>query len=160
MKRIIIVLLCVFCIFLSACSQDAESEIGALFQAEKVYFKYSGIEYEFVPKSGSFTVLNGGYEGMLVLFNEQGCAASCNGFSIQTKSNSFPPLKGFYLLHNAFERNINSIVTTDDGAYALLIDSSRFLVYYNTDIKKIEKLIAETADGVFEYTVLTSEETD
>lgn len=157
LKKILVILLCVF---LCSCSHSAESEISIFFQREKIYFEYSEITYEFNPKSESFIALNGEYKGMSVSFGTQGCVVNCNEFCIKTETNSFPPLKGFYSLYNAFKNNPSSVVSTDDGAYALLIDSSRFLVYYNTDNKKTEKLIAETADGVFEYTVNASEETD
>ncbi len=157
LKKIWIIFIC---LLMCSCSADSDKMIKKFIESEVLYFEYLNTKYEFSVHAGEFTALDGRYKGMTVLFDESGCVIRYGEFSIETQGNNMPYLKAIQQLCYAFKNNGDSAVITDDGAYALLIDSSRFLVYYNTDNEKIDKLIAETADGVFEYTVLTSEETD
>lgn len=157
LKRLSIILICVL---LCSCSASDGGKIRKFTESKEILFEYAGIKYEFNQEANTFTSKSGALTDTVFSFTESGCIIRCGEVSLKTQANSLPHLKSFYALFEAFKYNGDSAVITDDGAYALLIDSSRFLVYYNTDAERIDRLIAETADGVFEYTVLESEETD
>lgn len=156
-KKLFVFLLC---LMTCSCRANSESGISDFFSQETVHFEYMETEYEYNAEKGSFTYLSGDYMGMCVYFDESGCIITYGGFSLKTQPLDMPHLKAFHGLYSAFKNSFDSTVTADDGAYTLLIDSWRFLVYYNKDAERIDTLIAETENGVFEYTVLISEESD
>lgn len=160
-KKLFVFLSCLLiCLLACSCKANSQKNILDFFSQETVRFKYMETEYEYNTEKDVFTYLSGDYNGMRVCFAESGCIITYGGFSLKTQPHDMPHLKAFHGLYSAFENYSDSAVTTDDGAYALLIDSWRFLVYYNKDAERIDTLIAETENGVFEYTVLISEETD
>lgn len=160
-KKLFVFLSCLLiCLLTRSCKANSQKQIFDFFNQETVRFECMETEYEYNSGTGTFTYLSGDYKGMCVCFAESGCIITYGGFSLKTQPLDMPHLKAFHGLYSAFENSSDSAVTTDDGAYTLLIDSWRFLVYYNKDAERIDTLIAETENGVFEYTVLISEETD
>ncbi|MBO5981973.1 MAG: hypothetical protein J6Q24_05960 [Clostridia bacterium] len=157
MKRIFFVFLCLILALASSCKKTADESIKDFFN-QTVVFETMGIKYEYNSQIDKFTVLSGDYSGMEMYFTDTDCKVNFEDFSISTDPFSFPQLKLFYSLFRVYEDNFDTAVKNDDGAYALLIDSFRFLVYYNPVAEKVDKLVAETENGSFEYKVITSEE--
>ncbi len=157
MKRIFCIFLCLILVLVSSCKKTAEGSIKDFFN-QTVVFETMGIKYEYNSQINKFTVISGDYSGMELFFTDTDCTVNFEDFSISTDPFSFPQLKLFYSLFCAYEDNFDSAVKNDDDAYALLIDSFRFLVYYNSVAEKVDKLVAETENGSFEYKVITSED--
>lgn len=157
MKRILYIMLCLTVLCVSSCKTNAEDGFESFFN-KPVIFETLGIKYEYDPTKNIFTVLSGDFTGMEMSFTETDCNVSFKDFSINTDPRSFPQLKLFYSLFRAYTENFDTAAKNDDGAYALLIDSFRFLVYYNSVTEKVERLVAETENGSFEYKVIITEE--
>lgn len=157
MKRVFCIWLCFTVICICSCKSSTGDKLRDFFN-ETVVFETLGIKYEYNSQSKIFTVLSGDYSGMELLFIDTDCTVNFKDFSISTNPYSFPQLMLFHSLFCAYVENFDTAVENDDGAYALLIDRFRFLVYYNPVAEKVEKLVAETENGSFEYKVVTSEE--
>lgn len=157
MKRIFCIYLCLTVMLISSCNVSTEDSIKSFF-VDTVVFETMNIKYEYDSENNRFTVLSGDFLGMVLYFSDNDCIVNFKEFSINTDPRSFPQLNLFYLLFRGYRENFDTAVKNDDGAYALLIDSFRFLVYYNPVTEKVDKLVAETENGSFEYTVITTEE--
>lgn len=154
LKKCCIVILC---FFLVSCSVSVNDKFNRLFEISSVCFLHNDIKYSYSVTEREFTVLNGSFEGMRIRVTENGCTAEIDGYVLETQISAFGFLTAFDLLWQSFTAQADNAVISNDGAYVLIIDSSRFLVYYNKDNDKIEKLISETQYGVFEYTLADTE---
>ena len=157
MKRILRIFLCLLIILMASCKSGVNDGIEDFF-GRNVVFETMGIKYEYEPQNSTFTVLSGDYSGMKLFYTDTDCTVNFKDFTITTDPFSFPQLKLFYSLFCAYGQSFADAVKNDGGAYVLLIDSFRFLVYYNSVSEKVEKLSAQTENGSFEYKVLTSED--
>ncbi len=153
-KCIVSLLLCV--IFL--CSCGSVNRLNTFFQKESVVFSYTGIKYKYDPSSQSFEQLNGSLKGMIITFDAENCYVTYGDYTLNTDPSVFAAFKAFDILWRNFKIDFENAVLSDDNAFVLIVDSFRFLVYYNKDSEIVGKMVAETEDGVFEYKLSEQEE--
>ncbi len=158
MKRLLLFLICLGVLFSASCKNTSTDGIEQFFNQTTVVFETSGVKYRYNDPDQTFLVISGDFSGMSLCFVNNECIVSFKEFRINTDPRVFPQLKEFLSLFDAYKNNADAAVINDQNAYALLIDSSRFLVYYNSDICKVHKLVADTESGSFEYKVIDSED--
>ena len=116
------------------------------------------MKYTYSPTSRLFLQQDGLFKGMKVCFTDTGSCAEYGDYILETNLYSFSALYSFDILWRAFYDSETETVVSNEGAFVIIVDSSRFLVYYNEDSEIVRKLVAETVYGVFEYTLTESEE--
>ncbi len=158
MKKVFLFVFCFVIILFSSCNNVNKNNLEKFFQNDTVVFETLGIQYEYNKTDKSFSVLSGDFSGMNVAFTNGECVVRFKEFCIDTDPRAFPQLKSFVSLYAAFKDNLDEFAVNDRNEYVLLIDSSRFLVYYDSNVSKITKLVAETENGSFVYTVVNTED--
>lgn len=158
MKKVFLFVFCFVIVLFSSCNNVKKDNLVKFFQNDTVVFETLGIRYEYNETDKSFSVLSGDFSGMNVAFANGECVVRFKEFCIDTDPRAFPQLKSFVSLYTAFKDNLDEFAVNDRNEYVLLIDSSRFLVYYDSNVSKITKLVAETENGSFEYTVVNTED--
>ncbi len=155
-KFIALFLICVF--ILCSCTANEQDKLKRFFEKETVDFSCKGVKYTYYPAFRSFSQQDGLFKGMKVYFTDAGSNAEYGDYILETDMYSFSALYSFDKLWRAFSGSETETVVSNEGAFVIIVDSSRFLVYYNEDSEIVRKLVAETVYGVFEYTLTESEE--
>lgn len=153
-----IALILISILVLSACTANEQNKLKYFFEKETVDFSCEGVKYTYSPTSRSFLQQDGLFKGMKVRITDTGSNAEYGDYVLETDLYSFSALYSFDILWRAFSGSETETVVSNEGAFVIIVDSSRFLVYYNEDSEIVRKLVAETVYGVFEYTLTESEE--
>lgn len=155
-KYVCLIMLCA--VVLCSCASVNEDKLYSFFQKDDVKFSYEDVTYSYSPFFREFQVENGSFKRMKIKYTDTNCSAEYEGFSIETNIFAFSHLAFFDMLWRAFVDAESDISISDNGAFVLIVDSSRFLVYYNKDNEYVNKIVAETDYGVFEYMFAETEE--
>ncbi len=157
MKKIIFVPLILIIAF-SSCVVNEDNSLQSFFSEKEIMFTVCENDYVYFTEEEKFICLNGDYKGMQVIFKESICNVSFEGYTMECSEMAFPQLNYMRKLFAAFKNNFTSSVQIDDDSYCLPVDSCRFLVYYNKDLKQLKKLTAETVHGTYVYTASAAED--
>ena len=155
MKKISVI---VIALLLVSCTANKNNSFKDIFGLHEISFVCNEESYIFYADTNSFLIIDGIYSGVRVLFTGSSCDVLYNDFSISTCPNVFPQLFTFLKLYNAASLGISLVETNEPFVKALLIDSCRFLVYYNQDNFSIDRIVAETENGSFVYRFSVSED--
>ena len=145
-------------LLLVSCTANKENAFTDIFNTNEISFVCNEEAYVLCADTNSFLIIDGIYSGARVVFADSSCDIFYKDFSISTYSNVFPHLFAFLKLYKAVSSGAALVETNESFVKALLIDSCRFLVYYNQDNFSIDRIVAETVNGSFVYRFSVSED--